>query len=202
MTDSGLVGATDFWTPESEPSSATSLNLGSSLFIVQDSVRTLDKAKEEDLLLSTRFRDPSSAGGENLLVRIHFIIVMIRWTGLAPWEFEFPFPGSLTSTFLAQREELFRFEFLAQLIWVRHSTLPRGGAAAKRLLIQSFTQPPRKVDARLPEKANSNSHGARPIYLIITIDQEVVIKEISLIQPRVGRLHLAVLMTASGLQGG
>ena len=33
-------------------------------------------------------------------VRIHFIIVMIRWTGLAPWEFEFPFPGSLISTFL------------------------------------------------------------------------------------------------------
>ena len=33
---------------------------------------------------------------DNLLVRIHFIVVMIRWTGLAPWEFEFPFPGSLT----------------------------------------------------------------------------------------------------------
>ena len=32
---------------------------------------------------------------DNLLVRVHFIIVMIRWTGLAPWEFEFPFPGSL-----------------------------------------------------------------------------------------------------------
>ena len=28
---------------------------------------------------------------DNLLVRIHVIIVMIRWTGLAPWEFEFPF---------------------------------------------------------------------------------------------------------------
>ena len=27
---------------------------------------------------------------DDLLVRIHFIIVMIRWTGLAPWEFEFP----------------------------------------------------------------------------------------------------------------
>ena len=27
-----------------------------------------------------------------LLVRFHFIIVMIRWTGLAPWEVEFPFP--------------------------------------------------------------------------------------------------------------
>ena len=32
---------------------------------------------------------------DNLLVRTHFIIVMIRWTGLAPWEFGFPFPGSL-----------------------------------------------------------------------------------------------------------
>ena len=31
---------------------------------------------------------------DNLPVRIHFIIVMSRWTGLAPWEFEFPFPGS------------------------------------------------------------------------------------------------------------
>ena len=37
---------------------------------------------------------------DNLLVRIHYIIVMMRWAGLAPWEFEFPFPGSLTSTFL------------------------------------------------------------------------------------------------------
>ena len=36
---------------------------------------------------------------DNLLVRIHFIIKMIWRTGLAPWEFEFPFPGSLTSTF-------------------------------------------------------------------------------------------------------
>ena len=35
-----------------------------------------------------------------LQVRIHFIIVMIWWTGLAPCEFEFSFPGSLTSTFL------------------------------------------------------------------------------------------------------
>ena len=37
---------------------------------------------------------------DNLLVRIHFIILMIWWTGLAPWEFAFPFSGSLTSTFL------------------------------------------------------------------------------------------------------
>jgi len=37
---------------------------------------------------------------DNLLVRIHFIIEMIRWTGLAPWECEFPFPGSLICTFI------------------------------------------------------------------------------------------------------
>ena len=41
---------------------------------------------------------------DNLLVRIHFIIVMIRWTGLVPWEFEFPFPGSLTSTFFGCKQ--------------------------------------------------------------------------------------------------
>ena len=34
---------------------------------------------------------------DNLPVRIHFTFVMIRWTGLAPWEFEFPFSGSVTS---------------------------------------------------------------------------------------------------------
>ena len=37
---------------------------------------------------------------DNLLVRFHFIIVMIGWTGLVPWVIEFPFPGSLASTFL------------------------------------------------------------------------------------------------------
>ena len=41
----------------------------------------------------------------NLLVRIHSIIVMVRWTGLAPWELDFPFPGSLTSTFLWSARE-------------------------------------------------------------------------------------------------
>ena len=34
---------------------------------------------------------------DNLLVRMHFIIVMIRWTGLAPWEFEFPWPVRVAS---------------------------------------------------------------------------------------------------------
>ena len=31
---------------------------------------------------------------DNLLVRTYFIIEMMRWTGLAPREFEFPLPGS------------------------------------------------------------------------------------------------------------
>ena len=44
---------------------------------------------------------------DNLLVRIHFVVVMIRWTGLAPWEFEFPFPGSLTCTFLVRIHTIF-----------------------------------------------------------------------------------------------
>ena len=39
---------------------------------------------------------------DNLLVRIHFIIEMIRWTGLAPWEFEFPFPASIPQGFMLQ----------------------------------------------------------------------------------------------------
>ena len=34
---------------------------------------------------------------DKLLVRIHFFIEMIWWSGLAPWECEFPFPGSLIS---------------------------------------------------------------------------------------------------------
>ena len=40
---------------------------------------------------------------DSLLVRIHNIVVMIRWTGLAPWDFEFPFPSSLASTFLVYK---------------------------------------------------------------------------------------------------
>ena len=47
---------------------------------------------------------------DNLLVRIHSSIVMIRWTGLAPWEFEFPFPGSLISTFLEVAVELLQVQ--------------------------------------------------------------------------------------------
>ena len=35
----------------------------------------------------------------SLLVRIHFIIKTIWWTGLTPWKFESPSSGSLLSSF-------------------------------------------------------------------------------------------------------
>ena len=50
--------------------------------------RQYDPAPERDFFI------------DSLLVRIHLIIVMIWWTGLAPWEFVFPFPGRLVSAFL------------------------------------------------------------------------------------------------------
>ena len=37
---------------------------------------------------------------DSLLVRIHFIIEIIWWTGLEPWEFEFPFPGGLIPKYI------------------------------------------------------------------------------------------------------
>ena len=43
---------------------------------------------------------------DNLLVRIHSIIVMIRWTGLASWEFESLFAGGLTSSFLEKSRSI------------------------------------------------------------------------------------------------
>jgi hypothetical protein len=41
---------------------------------------------------------------DNLLVRIHFIIVMIWWNGLASWEFEFLFSDSLIFTYLKSHQ--------------------------------------------------------------------------------------------------
>jgi len=38
--------------------------------------------------LTVKKTEPRAAV-DNLLVRIHLIIEMIWWTGLAPWEFEF-----------------------------------------------------------------------------------------------------------------
>jgi len=42
-------------------------------------------------------------------------------------------------------------------------------SALREHIIAQVRTPPRKVDVRLPEKGNSNSHGARPVHLIITM---------------------------------
>jgi len=41
------------------------------------------------------------------------------------------------------------------------------GSAGAKLNTHAFASASRKVDIRLPGKRNSNSHGARPVYLII-----------------------------------
>jgi len=55
-------------------------------------VRVIKKTKQRTLERESLIK--------NLLVRVHFIFEMICWTGLAPWEFEFPFPVAI-STFLS-----------------------------------------------------------------------------------------------------
>ena len=50
---------------------------------------------------------------DNLLVQIHFIIEIIWWTGLAPREYEFPFPGRLISTYL--KSKIDHEEFAAEV---------------------------------------------------------------------------------------
>jgi hypothetical protein len=55
---------------------------------------------------------------DNLPVRIHFIIVVLWWTGLAPWEFEFSFPGSLISAFLEASEAERRILFFSLSVGV------------------------------------------------------------------------------------
>ena len=62
---------------------------------------------------------------DNLLVRIHFIIVMIRWTGLASWEFEFPFPDSLASTFLEVHDRILGLPRHSNIMRYRGTSLIR-----------------------------------------------------------------------------
>ena len=65
---------------------------------------------------------------DNLLVLVHFIIEMIWWTGLATLEFEFPFRGSLISTFLLLSLFLLsavsqrRYMFLTSVFYSRTTT--------------------------------------------------------------------------------
>ena len=64
-----------------------------------EQTRQADPAQGPAVLLSSSWSLRSQKEREllidNLLVRIHFIIEMIWWTGLAPWEFEFSFQVAL-----------------------------------------------------------------------------------------------------------
>ena len=68
----------------------------------------LPKSKRQNLALNVLQMPCSLDGvsrlGECLLIRKYLIIEMIWWTGLAPWDFEFPFLCSIVSTFLVLGE--------------------------------------------------------------------------------------------------
>ena len=85
---------------------------------------------------------------DNLLVRTHFIIAMIRRTGLAPWEFEFPFPGSLTST------------FLRMVLTMQYRAVRDGGAGLRRLINVPIRRP--SAQAQPPSPSRHSRAGTPP----------------------------------------
>ena len=76
---------------------------------------------------------------DNLLVRIHLVFEIIRWTGLAPWEFEFPFPDSLTSTFLRNHLKYWSY----WIYWRHWMWASRSVELQEYLTHKNITPPPR-----------------------------------------------------------
>jgi len=76
---------------------------------------------------------------DNLLVRIHLIIVMIWWTGLAPWDFEFPFRRCLVDLAVCEPgenwlgEHLDGREFELPSTWIKEVRLISSGRAERVL---------------------------------------------------------------------
>jgi len=58
--------------------------VGAHQFLTREVMRTLVSKKNETSRETSREKEFFI---DNLLVRLHFIIEMIWWTGLAPWEF-------------------------------------------------------------------------------------------------------------------
>ena len=94
----------------------------------------------------------------NLVVRIHFIIVIIRWTGLAPQEFEFSFPGSLISTFL---------KIIWIIEWIRTSKLSiKKSLSAQedqeevKIMAELERQKKLEREKRLAEEKENNARSA------------------------------------------
>jgi len=88
---------------------------------------------------------------DTLLVRIHVIIEMIWWTGLAPWEFQFPFSGSRISTFLAEKANS-----LNKAVWVRDSDEEQAPATRKGRS-KNKTAPPSPSSAYSSSASSSSS---------------------------------------------
>ena len=86
---------------------------------------------------------------DDLLVRIHFIIEMIRWTGLAPWDFEFPFPGSLASIFLDPNHPECIHSVRPPPIRYASDFLKGGGAARLTFRIHDLSKLPQTKAANL-----------------------------------------------------
>ena len=61
---------------------------------------------------------------DELLVRVHLMIVMIRWTVLAPWESEFSFPGNERTCWMRM--------FLMRALHVKRIDAWHGGIPATR----------------------------------------------------------------------
>jgi len=80
---------------------------------------------------------------------------MIRWTGLAPWEFESPFPGSLTSNFLVSGRTTY-----AGLSWIQ-----RNRFRAKRELLDRFS-------GLLPESQGQNL-PVTVLYVPYSLDRRI-----------------------------
>ena len=59
-----------------------------------------EPASVKQLFVAANFPAERKSIVDKLLARIHLIVEMICWTGLALREFEFPSPGSLKSTFI------------------------------------------------------------------------------------------------------
>ena len=72
----------------------------SNLFKPNPSLYSPWRRDEEEGGVPNEAGDVVQLSVDNLMVQIHMVIVMIRWTGLAPWEFDLPFPCSLRSIFL------------------------------------------------------------------------------------------------------
>ena len=93
----GEEGEKDWYFVAEQPAPAPHLAHPEGCAALRSVLVTVPRGEEGDLALPLMLRVGHSifTRFDNLLVRVHFIIVMIRWTGLAPWEFEFPFPVAL-----------------------------------------------------------------------------------------------------------